>query len=305
MKMIDFSCKHHVMLKNPDGSLQPMDEPFFEIEKINTGTYRALSAGDYSYLVIGDREALVIDSGYGCGNIREELQKYTDKPIYNVANTHCHFDHTANDSYFDCAFMSEYTAEHRVQAFPSFEGIDFPEDFPYKVIDEGYVFDLGGRTLETIALNCHSQGSLAFLDRKNHILFSGDEFFLDNKITCSVSYWLAHLQKIASYLPDFDVMYAGSGTYTIEQLESAIANARYVLEHPEEGEKAYTAEDIELSQKTMAHAQEVNQKNLPVVYERRPPRPVDIKVRTMDDLEFCRVIDHAGYRLTYDIRKIK
>ena len=77
-----------------------MDEPWFEAEQIAPNTWKILSSGDFSYLVVGDNEGISIDTGYGAGNIREYLQTLTDKPVRNVINTHHHFDHTASNSYF-------------------------------------------------------------------------------------------------------------------------------------------------------------------------------------------------------------
>ena len=68
--MIDFSCKHGILIRNPDGSYSPMDEPFYQAEQIAPNTWKILSSGDFSYLVVGDREGISIDTGYGAGNIR-------------------------------------------------------------------------------------------------------------------------------------------------------------------------------------------------------------------------------------------
>ena len=40
MVYFDFSCKHDILIKNPDGSLLPMDEPFFESEEIAPKTWK-------------------------------------------------------------------------------------------------------------------------------------------------------------------------------------------------------------------------------------------------------------------------
>ena len=98
--MIDFSCKHDIWLEDEDGSLQPMDEPYFRSWRIAPGTWQILSDGDFSYLVEGDEEAILIDSGYGAGNIRTYAQSLTEKPLSKICNTHDHFDHTALNSYF-------------------------------------------------------------------------------------------------------------------------------------------------------------------------------------------------------------
>src|SRR6516225_9724785 len=109
VKSIDFSSKHNVLIKSEDGTLTPMDVPFRKATLIAPGTWQIESDGDYQYLIEGDNEALAIDSGYGAGNIREYMQTLTKKPVRYVANTHHHFDHTANNAYFDRAYMSAYT----------------------------------------------------------------------------------------------------------------------------------------------------------------------------------------------------
>src|SRR5262249_53281492 len=110
VKLIDFSSKHEVMIRNDDGSLTPMNVPYYRSKRIAPGTWQTQSDGHCSYLLEGDNQALAIDTGYGAGNIREYLQTLTKKPFRYVANPHDHFDHTANNSYFDAAYMSAETA---------------------------------------------------------------------------------------------------------------------------------------------------------------------------------------------------
>ena len=86
--MIDFSCKKDIFLEDEDGLIVPMSEPYFRSKLIAPGTWQVLSDGDYSYLLEGDDEALLIDSGYGAGDIRAYCQTLTEKPLSQIANTH-------------------------------------------------------------------------------------------------------------------------------------------------------------------------------------------------------------------------
>ena len=63
VEFIDFSCKHDILIKNPDGSYTPMDEPYFEVEQIDDKTWKVLSSGDYCYIIAGDGEAMAFDTG--------------------------------------------------------------------------------------------------------------------------------------------------------------------------------------------------------------------------------------------------
>jgi glyoxylase-like metal-dependent hydrolase (beta-lactamase superfamily II) len=121
---IDYSPLHHVMIGNDDGTLTPMDQPYFRSTLIAPHTWQIESDGDYAYLVEGEKEALAIDTTYGAGNIRRYMQSLTTKPLRMVANTHFHFDHTALNAYFDKALMSAATAEKATTPFPSFTGTD-------------------------------------------------------------------------------------------------------------------------------------------------------------------------------------
>jgi hypothetical protein len=171
VKSIDFSAVRNVLLVNPDGTLQPMDKPYYTSKLIAPGTWQIMGDGDYCYLVEGDKEAMMIDSGEGAGNVREYAQSLTKKPIHYVANTHPHFDHTANDGYFDKAYMSQGTKDHLPMPGAAFKGVNVPRNFPIEVISDGYTFQLGNRTLEVIELGNHAPGSTAYLDRKQRILF--------------------------------------------------------------------------------------------------------------------------------------
>ena len=177
VKPYDFSCKHSVLLRNPDGSLSPMDEPWYEAEKVAPDTWRIFSSGDYSYLLAGNGEAMLIDSGYGAGNIREYCEKLCGLPVRWIANTHEHFDHTANNGYFDLAFMTEACRERATIPFESFAGILFPRDYPVRLVATGDIIPLPGRPLEVFQLPDHAKGSACYLDAKARILFTGDEIW--------------------------------------------------------------------------------------------------------------------------------
>ncbi len=228
-----------MLIDNRDGTFSRMDEPYFRSELVAPGTWRILSDGDSSYLVEGDNEALVIDSGYGCGSIRDYCQSLTEKPVRNIANTHDHFDHTANNYLFDCAMMSAQTKELASIPFPSFEGIDFPRDYPVKILEEGDAIDLGGRTLEVFFIPDHAVGSLAFLDRRERILFIGDEIEKGGKgVRGTVERWAGYMEKLAAHRDEFDIL-CGGGLENIDGsvIEGYLEICRDIM-NGMEGEKA-------------------------------------------------------------------
>lgn len=65
MGALDFSPFHDIWMEDFEGNLQPMDEPYRSAKEIAPGTWQVLSAGDYTCVIEGDDEAIVIDSGNG------------------------------------------------------------------------------------------------------------------------------------------------------------------------------------------------------------------------------------------------
>jgi len=56
------------------------------------------------YLLEGNDRALLIDTGWGAGNLREYVEKLTAKPIF-VINTHGHLDHSGGNGEWEEVMM--------------------------------------------------------------------------------------------------------------------------------------------------------------------------------------------------------
>jgi hydroxyacylglutathione hydrolase len=130
------------------------------------------------YLLEGEERALLIDTGWGAGNLRTFVEKLTDKEII-VANTHFHPDHSAGNGEFEKVLVSQ-GAEMDAPSLHGQGPFDLSK-LPYpnyeKVyIGEGDTIELGGRTIEVLeALPAHSNSSVFFLDRGHRMFFAGDE----------------------------------------------------------------------------------------------------------------------------------
>ena len=294
--MIDFSCKHDIWLEDEDGSLQRMDQPFFRAWPIAPGTWQILSDGDFSYMIEGEDEALLIDSGYGAGDIRAFAQSLTDKPLSRICNTHDHFDHTANNSYFDLVYMSLETRELATRPFPSFSGIDFPRDYPVQEVTDGDVIPLRGRDLRVFFIPDHAVGSLAFLDEKARILFSGDEFMAHGKgLHGSVAHWAAMLEKLMPYRDRFDHLCAGAWPMMDASIVyNQLACARHILAG-NEGERAQPGR-FPGEERVDAEGRRI--------WKRRIPHPGDGPADINRDIEYKRVMRFAGTSITYDVRHL-
>lgn len=139
-----------------------------------------MNGSEYMYLLEGNAKALLIDTGYGVGNLKKCVEKLTDKPIL-VVNTHFHPDHSAGNGEFEEVMVA---AGWEVDA-PS---VSFPEQIPFDIsklphpdykkviIGEGDVIDLGGRKIMVMDVApAHCNSSLFFYDEENGMIFVGDE----------------------------------------------------------------------------------------------------------------------------------
>ncbi len=182
------------------------------------------------YVVEGKDSALVIDTGYGFGDLKACVQSLTNLPLI-VVNTHMHVDHAGNDHQFDKVYLHSadfefvedvYGKEQRKNNFMS-RVKDMPEaEFNAKVnvspptlipVKEGHIFDLGGRKLEVIEVPGHTPGSICLLDSENKILFAGDHInamvwlFLD--ICLPLEVYQQNLKKVEKYMDAYDIIMPG------------------------------------------------------------------------------------------------
>ncbi len=290
-KQIDFSCKHDVMIRNEDGLCLPMDVPYFESESIAPGTWRLHSDGDAMYLVEGEKEAIVIDSGYGAGNLREYCQSLTGKPIRGIINTHDHFDHTANNAYFPRAYMTAATRPLATRPFPSFAGIDFPRDYPVEIVKNGDRIDLGGRTLEVIEIPDHAVGSIALLDSRERILFSGDEIIGGFKmVNTSLENVRDQFRRVWQRRDAFDVIWPGPGGACRPELVKKYLDSIEYLLAGGEGKPGMGFSVQEAKAQT-------TDENGHTVYRRFQARPCDIKVDQKAGQQYH--VDQFGALLIY------
>ena len=178
--------------------IQPIDPPI--ISELAWRTYQISEYGmDSLFWIEGDDRAILLDTGTGVFDIPSFIAaNFGDKP-YDVVLTHGHVDHAGGMFQFDRVFLNEADYElalgNTVEERQDYVNImlaqsggiyalspdmvvggedteaDAPEFLP---LNEGDVFDLGGRTLEVYFTPGHTAGSCSLLDRKNRILFSGD-----------------------------------------------------------------------------------------------------------------------------------
>ena len=118
------------------------------------------------FLIVGNRHALLFDSGAAPCDLPGMIRSITQLPLW-VVQSHGDGDHTANSAQFPEIYA--HPAE-----FPLLEGGRNPWRSTLLPVTEGDQFALGDRTLEVIEAPGHTPGSICLLDRENRCLFAGD-----------------------------------------------------------------------------------------------------------------------------------
>lgn len=144
----------------------------------------------YAYLVLGDKRALVIDTGLGCGDLSKYVKKLTNLPV-SVFLTHGHLDHAGGLIGFEDIWLHpadrallesdsvearyEYTAGNH-EPNENIERSSFQPSYKGETKDllPGKIFDLGGASVEAVSLPGHTDGMLAAYILPERALLLGD-----------------------------------------------------------------------------------------------------------------------------------
>ena len=197
------------------------------------------------YLVVGEEKALLIDTGFGMGSLKKVVESLTDKPVILV-NTHGHPDHGGGNFEFGAPYLHE--ADQALYAYKCAdarleEAKHWPMEGevtlqPYQAetlpLEDGHVFDLGGRLIDVLHTPGHTAGSVSLFDRETGSLFTGDNtnehgVFVDNMSPGTVTEYLNSLHKMKALSPS--VLYTGHmpGAVAPGQLDKLIGCAEKVL----------------------------------------------------------------------------
>ncbi|MCE7999462.1 MAG: MBL fold metallo-hydrolase [Rhodobiaceae bacterium] len=211
------------------GEEETWADDFYSVERLDAQTF-AISEPRYfrdvySYLVVGEEEALLIDSGSPLRDISPVLAKLTDKPVSVIA-THLHFDHVGNHTRFAKVLMPDLSSLRA----RTYEGKFVPDALEHLGRVEGYAipgwdvggwwavgaeFDLGGRSLTLLSTPGHTPDSISIWDKTTNRLFMGDYAgdgeiyaFLPNS---SLGAYLETTERLLSDLPPQTLLFAAHG----------------------------------------------------------------------------------------------
>jgi glyoxylase-like metal-dependent hydrolase (beta-lactamase superfamily II) len=176
-------------------------DPWFEVYRIAPGVFAIYEPHQFeetiSFLILGEKQAVMFDTGLGIADIKRVVLSLTSLPIV-VMNSHTHNDHVGGNWEFtdvygmDTAFTRTNAKGSSVDAQAELASGSIcgqlPAGFdaksyatrPFHIsrwIHDGDTVDLGGRVLEVISTPGHTPDAICLLDRKNGLLFTGDSFY--------------------------------------------------------------------------------------------------------------------------------
>jgi len=177
-------------------------DPWFEVYRIRPGVFAIYEPHQaeevISYLIVGMRKALLFDTGMGISNIQAVVAGLTKLPV-SVVNSHTHNDHVGDNWRFSDVYGmdTDFTRANARGSKEDAQGELAPDQVcgalpagfdtksytvkPFHIthwLHDGDDIDLGGRSLKVIGTPGHTPDSIALLDEKNGLLFTGDTFYL-------------------------------------------------------------------------------------------------------------------------------
>ena len=181
-----------------------------EWAKIDDKTYQYDEGGVRFFLLLGDREALLIDSGMEVHNAKELAEEITDLPI-RLFNTHTDRDHIGSNSEFDEVMLNlselvNYNIPHPSQKIVP--------------VYDGDIIDIGGRKLLAITLPGHTPGSTGLLDKDSGMFFCGDSI-QDGRIFMfgamrDLSAYIHSLRRLERYKDEIKEIYSNHGSIPLD-----------------------------------------------------------------------------------------
>jgi len=177
-------------------------QPWFDVYRVRPGVFALYEPRQYehviSYLIVGERRALLFDTGLGVARIGDAVRELTALPV-TVLNSHTHFDHVGGNAEFTDVWntdtpFSRASADGHLDVYAR-ATLDadrlcgpLPEEVkagvyalrPWQVshrVTDGERINLGGRELEVLFTPGHAPDSLCLLDREHGLLFTGDTYY--------------------------------------------------------------------------------------------------------------------------------
>lgn len=229
----------------------------YNVENVTENIYRITMPYVCCYLIVGKKKALLLDAGWGYGDLKEVVESITDLPVTLVLS-HGHPDHVGSAVQFEEAYLNEKDfnmvksqsqIELRRKLMLRYVPNDFeesrdlwqaPRTAPYIPLDERMIFDLGDLTVLPFDLPGHSAGSMVFIIPEERIAIFGDAvshptlIVFDNSSKIQPHY--EAMVKLQKHSHLYDRVLVNHETFELDKivLDNNIQLAKAILEGTDE-----------------------------------------------------------------------
>lgn len=184
-----------------------MSDQVYTHSRFAPGFWVIEEKGVRCFLVEGPERAMLVDTGFGGGDLKDYVSRLTDKPVFLV-NTHADGDHTGCNRQFGPALMhpAEFDRYHSSKNGQGMEALP---------LWEGHVLELGDWAFEVLLIPGHTPGSIGLLDWRHRLLISGDSVQAGNIFLFgpgrNLPAYLASLDKLAALEARVDTVLPSHG----------------------------------------------------------------------------------------------
>jgi len=224
----------------------------YNLSRVPEGVYSIDESGIVNlYLILGEKKAMLVDTGMASGNLAGVVSGITDLSVI-VVNTHGHCDHICGNYQFETIYAPEKDLKLmktfsnislRIIAIlknlakgqgPKYSTIKRNNRKPVIPFGDGAVFDLGGRTIRAFEIPGHTRGSVLLFDEQNRLLFSGDsiqrgQMWMFLKESIPLASYLESLKKVRDIVIKSSIVFPShtesfAGTEVVDELINGIGN---------------------------------------------------------------------------------
>lgn len=160
------------------------------------------------FLITGDKNALLIDTGFEDSHVIDTVRHITELPV-TVLMTHGDMDHAGGLKDFGKCYLNEKDWNM------------IPEGIELLPLNEGDSFECGGYNFEIIEIPGHTYGSIALFDRDKKLLLPGDSVQKNGAIFLfgdhrNFDMYIESQKKLCSLIDQTEVIIPCHADYPVE-----------------------------------------------------------------------------------------
>jgi hydroxyacylglutathione hydrolase len=202
-----------------------MVDDYFAVEQLGDNTFAIgeprYYQQNYSYLIVGEKNAVLFDSGSGTRDMSGVVAGLTNLTV-TVIVSHLHFDHLGGVGPFRHVAMIDLPETRadvsgglfkptRYEYMGFFDGRVAPSFRVSEWLAPGAEIDLGGRVLKVLSTPGHTSSSVALFDATHRQLFIGDFIYPTTLYAflpgASLSAYQATARMLLTMLPQDTVLW--------------------------------------------------------------------------------------------------